>query len=281
MNTCRIYSVKCGIREWVVYPGSIKILSKQDLLVSSVGLLDNDSENFHVGGFVSAVFHVAVNFPGGSSPRRSANDAGARASNDWQKPTAKPTAQPRQGESTTARGYYASGDVISAWRPGSLSSCVYINIMNKGDARKRLGLIYPISSLTRAADKTRFRSDAQMSNDESGAAPISRVYRSTKSSEAINDDKRALSRETSPFCATSARQARSSIGRWSMMGRYDFKTAVALLFPFDMIEIEDCWIMECLGYRNVSNFFARLALIRFTAAAFKINSHERHNRHTH
>jgi len=61
-----------------------------------------------------------------------------------------------------------------------------------------------------------------------------------------------------------------------MIGRNDFKLPIValLLFPFDMID-KDYWIMECLGYRNVLNFFARFALILFAAAAFKINFHER------
>lgn len=131
-DTCHI--LLNGIRKWVVH--RVKILSKKDLLVGSVIFLDDDSENFHVGGLISAVFHVAVNFPCGSSPRRSANDAREHRTIDRSR-LAKPTAQPRQGESTTARGCYASGDVISAWRSDSLSSCIYINIMNKGDACKQ------------------------------------------------------------------------------------------------------------------------------------------------
>jgi len=42
------------------YLGNIKILSKRDLLISFVVLLD-DSKNFYVGGLISAVFHVTVN----------------------------------------------------------------------------------------------------------------------------------------------------------------------------------------------------------------------------
>ena len=35
----------------------------------------------------------------------------------------------RQGKSATARGYYASGDVISAWRSGSLSLSLFLSLL--------------------------------------------------------------------------------------------------------------------------------------------------------